>query len=35
MLLIFLERAAGLAVVQAEWLAMERCGEPTGVAEPQ
>lgn len=35
MLLVFLERKVGLAVVQAEWLAMQPSGEPAAVSEAQ
>ena len=31
--LAFLERQMGLAVVQVEWLATQRSGQPAGVAE--
>ena len=33
--LVFLERRMGLAVVQAEWLAMQPSGEPAAVSEAQ
>ena len=35
LLLHFLERSVGLAVVQADWLAMQRSGEPNTVSEVQ
>ena len=35
MFLVFLERRVGLAVVQAEWLAMQPSSEPTAVSEAQ
>ena len=35
LLLLFLERYVGLAVVQAEWLAVQRSGEPKTVSEAQ
>ena len=34
-LLTLLERHLGLAVVQANWLAEQRCGEPKAVIEGQ
>ena len=34
-LLILLERYAGLAVVQSDWLAMQRSGEPRVATEAQ
>ena len=34
-LLLFLERCMGLAVVQADWLAEQRSGEPKAVSEVQ
>jgi hypothetical protein len=34
-LLRFLERYVGLAVVQADWLALQRSGEPKTVSEVQ
>ena len=34
-LLRFLERYAGLAVVQADWLAVQRSGEPKTLSEAQ
>lgn len=34
-LLSLLERKAGLAVVQADWLASQRSGEPKAVREVQ
>ena len=34
-LLYILERCVGLAVVQADWLAMQRSGEPKTVSEVQ
>jgi hypothetical protein len=33
--LAFLERRVGLAVVQVEWLATQRSGQPAGVGEAQ
>jgi hypothetical protein len=35
MLLVFLERRAGLSVVQADWLAVQPSGKPTAVSKPQ
>lgn len=35
LLLVFLERKVGLAVVQADRLAVQRGGEPTAVSEVQ
>jgi len=34
-LLVLLERHVGLAVVQSEWLAMQRSGEPKAAIETQ
>ena len=34
-LLILLERHAGLAVVQTDWLAMQRSGEPKAASRAQ
>jgi hypothetical protein len=34
-LLILLERSTGLAVVQSDWLAMQRSGEPRMAKEVQ
>ena len=34
-LLILLERHVGLAVVQSDWLAMQRSGEPKAATEVQ
>ena len=34
-LLTLLERHVGLAVVQSDWLAMQRSGEPKAVTEAQ
>ena len=34
-LLVFLERYAGLALVQVNWLAEQRSGEPTAAPELQ
>jgi hypothetical protein len=28
LVLVFLERHVGLAIIQADWLAGQRCGEP-------
>jgi hypothetical protein len=33
MLLVFLERKVGLAVVQADWLGAQRSGEPKHLSE--
>ena len=35
LLLVFLEKKMGLAVVQADWLAAQRSGEPKAMFEPQ
>jgi hypothetical protein len=35
LLLLFLERSVGLAVVQADWLAVQSSGEPKAVSEVQ
>jgi hypothetical protein len=35
LLLVFLERKAGLAVVQADWLAVQPAGQPKVVSEVQ
>ena len=35
LLLSLLERHAGLAVVQANWLAEQQCGEPKAFTEAQ
>ena len=32
LVLVFFERKAGLAVVQADWLAMQRSGKPQAVS---
>ena len=32
-LLLWLEQRVGLAVVQADWLALQRCNEPKAVIE--
>lgn len=34
-LLTLLERRTGLAVVQVEWLAVQRSGEPRAAGQPQ
>lgn len=34
-LLTLLERRTGLAVVQVEWLAVQRSGEPRAASQPQ
>jgi hypothetical protein len=34
-LLTFLERKVGLAVVDADWVGLQRSGEPTTAAEAQ
>lgn len=34
-LLLWLEQRAGLCIVQADWLAMQRCNEPKAVSEAQ
>ena len=35
LLLLCLERGVGLAVVQADWIAVQRSGEPKTVSEAQ
>jgi hypothetical protein len=33
--LVFLEKKVGLAVVDVDWLAVQRCGVPTALSEPE
>ena len=35
LMLVLLERCAGLAFVQAEWLGVQYCGEPRNAAKAQ